>query len=156
MNPTAGLARNIRYGSESGLDPVFWSGDKNCRVLGDLLSTTEQHGVFTFRKPGLFYKQLPGWTSVWSVAPNMPSSLLRNLAKDAGVHIYSEDDQVFASEELIGINALYTGKHVVCFPRKCNVRDLWENKCLGEKVDAVSFELKLGENKLLGIKYETP
>lgn len=154
MKPTRELARNIRYGSESGLFPVFWSEDKNCRVLGELVSTTEQNGVFTFRKPGLFYKKFPGWTSVWSVVPNLPSPLLRNLAQDAGVHIYSEEDQVFASEELIGINALYSGKHILRLPRKCNVRDLWENKVLGKGVDVLSFELKLGENKLLGIDNE--
>lgn len=150
--PTEGLARNIRYGAESGLHPVFWSNDKNCRVLGELTSTTEQNGVFTFRKPGLFHKKFPDWTSVWSVAPNMPSSLLRNLAKEAGVHIYSDDDQVFASKQLIGLNALYTGKHILRLPGKCNVYDAWENKCLGEGVDRVSFDLKLGENKLLILK----
>ena len=145
-----GLSENIRYGSERALFPIFWSEDKNCQVLGEILSTTDENGILTFRKPGLYYKKFKDWTSIWSVAPNMPSALLRSIAKNAGVHIYSEnDDQIFASEKLIGINALHAGKHTLKLPAKCNIYDAVEDKCLAENADSISFDLKLGENKLL-------
>ena len=148
-----GLTHNIRYGSERQLFPVFWSKDKNCHILGELMSTTDENGVLTFRKPGLFLKKNRDWTSIWSVAPNMPSALLRNIAKNAGVHIYSDnDDQIFASEKLIGINALYAGTHTLRLPAKRNVYDALDGKLLGEGIDSMTFDLKLGENRLLIIK----
>jgi hypothetical protein len=130
---TASLPTNLRYGSEGPMEPVFWCDDPQATVLGKLLSTTDEGKVYTFRKPGLSVKKLNGWISVWSGTPNIPSGLLRNIAAQAGVHIYDAgDDQVFASEKLLAVHTKYAGERVIKLPRKCNVFDPFKGKYIAK------------------------
>lgn len=139
---TNGLPTNTRYGTEhfdknNILVPVFWCSDRNVEILGELAATAPN--VLTFRKPGLCVKKFDNWTSIWSGAPNLPSTLLRNIARNVGVHIYDTgDDQVFASEILLAVNARYAGERTIKLPGKYNVYDPFKKEYIAK--DAESFK----------------
>ncbi|MGI6385430.1 MAG: LamG domain-containing protein [bacterium] len=143
---TQGLSTNMRFGGERTLEPVFWVDDPEVQVLGELSCTTNEGAVFTFRKPGLCVKRFKEWTSIWSGVPNLPSSLLRNIAKSAGVHIYSEgDDQVFASEKVFSIHARYGGVRKISFPRKTTIYDPFKKRYVARSVDKIEVPMTKGD-----------
>ncbi len=143
---TKGLPTYMRFGCERTLEPVFWVDDPEAQILGELSCTTNEGAVFTFRKPGLCMKRFKDWTSIWSGVPNLPSPLLRNIAKSAGVHIYSEgDDQVFASERVFSIHAGYDGVRKISFPRKTTIYDPFKKEYVARNVDKAEKFMKKGD-----------
>ena len=125
---TSGLSTATRFGTADSVEPVFWCEDDQVVTLGEAVATSP--GVFTFHHPkGLCLKQVGDCTSVWSAAPNLPSPLLRNLARLAGVHIYDDgDDVVYASQKVLVIHTRYEGERVIHLPRFCNVYDPFAKK----------------------------
>ncbi|MCB5251947.1 MAG: beta-galactosidase [bacterium] len=146
---TEGMPTNIRFGSEQPLEPVFWVDDPTVKVLGELTSTTNEDGIYTFRKPGLAIKRFANWISIWSGAPNLPSSLLRNIAQSAGVHIYSDsDDQVFASQRIFSLHARYDGMRTIKFPQKTSLYDPFAKRYIARNIDVMKMFVKKGETLL--------
>ncbi|MDD5599986.1 MAG: beta-galactosidase, partial [Victivallaceae bacterium] len=138
---TRGLSTNMRFGTDyRALSPLFYCADKKAVVLGEILASTPDNGVYIFRKPGLCVKRFKNWTSIWSAVPNIPSSLLRNIAKYAGVHIYDDgDDQVFASEKLLSVHTRYSGERTIKLPKMSNLYDPFKKQYIAKGVR----ELKL-------------
>lgn len=137
---TKGLATDLRYGLRQSLSPVFSCIDKQAIVLGEGASTSST--VWTFRQAGLCVKEFKDWTSVWSAVPNIPSSLLRNIAGYAGVHIYDKgDDQVFASERLLAIHTRYAGERIIKLPKKCDIYDPFKKDYIAKKVQEFKVDL---------------
>ena len=127
------------------ISPRFWSDDPEAEVLGKLAGLD---------KPGLVVKKQPGWTSVYSSAPILPAVLLRNIARAAGCHIFSDaGDVVVANKNVLSIYAPGGGTRTVRLPRRSKVVDLLENRTIAER--ATEFPLTLAPNRtvLLGIEY---
>jgi len=126
------------------INPRFWSDDPQAQILGKLAGID---------KPGLVVKKQPGWTSVYSSAPILPAALLRNVARAAGCHIYSDaGDVVYANRNFLGIYAPGGGSRTVRLPRKSRVVDLLENRVLADGV--TEFPLKLAANSTMLLKLE--
>jgi hypothetical protein len=150
---TRGLPTNMRFVCERPIEPVFWVNDPDAQVLGEIINTTNEGGIYTFRKPGLCVKRFKDWTSVWSGVPNLPSCLLRNMAKTAGVHIYSEgDDQVFASQKVFSIHARYDGIRKISFPGKITVYDPFRKEHVMRNADKIERFMKKGDTLLWVLK----
>jgi len=124
--------------------PQFYCDDPEATVLGKLA------GV---EKPGLVVKKQPGWTSVYSAAPILPASLLRNIARASGVHIYSDaGDVVYADRNYVAIYAPGGGTRVVRLPRKSRVTDALEARVI---VDAAQeFKLDMSANSTVILRVE--
>jgi len=133
-NPaTRGIYTNTRYGTAEEYGPVIFCKDQETQTLGWLTATLP--GIPTFRKPGLCIKKFKNWTSIWSGAPNLPTSILRNIAKNAGVHIYDDhNDQIMTSKMLFACHTKYSGKRTIKFPQKCDVYDPLKNKYIGKGI----------------------
>lgn len=72
-----------------------------------------------------------GWRSVWSAAPSLPSALLCEIARRAGVHVYSDaGDQVFRSQNLLAVHAFSDGKRTIRLPESMDVRDAFTEETL--------------------------
>jgi hypothetical protein len=126
------------------INPRFWSDDPKAQTLGKLAGVD---------KPGLVVKRQPGWTSVYSSAPILPAALIRNIARAAGCHIYSDaGDVVVANRNFLGIYAPGGGSRTVRLPRKSRVIDLLENRILADGV--TEFPLKLAANQSILLKLE--
>jgi hypothetical protein len=73
------------------------------------------------------------YNSIYCTVPNMPVSLLRDIANMSRVHIYCHtNDVVYADEEYIIIHASYSGEKRIYLPVKAIVYDgLTDNKLYG-------------------------
>jgi len=97
---TNGL-NGIMYGnSTQGVNPLLYVDDSSVTKLGYYTDRTTY--------VGLAVKDMGDWTSIYSGAMNLPVGLLRNILKNAGVHIYSENsnDVIFSNANYV---ALYSG-----------------------------------------------
>ena len=121
----------------------MYAADPQATVLGTLGA-----GV---NRPGLVVKQVSGWRSIFSGAPVLPSSLLRGIAREAGVHIYSDaDDVVTANRNFLCMYAPKGGKRTVRLPQRATVVDLIDGRTIARRV--TQFELTMAENTSILLK----
>jgi hypothetical protein len=126
------------------ISPRFWSDDRDAQVLGKLAGVNE---------PGLVVKKVSGWTSIYSSAPILPAPLLRNIARVAGCHIYSDGgDVVYANREFLGFYSPRGGDRIIRLPKRSNVIDLLSNQVIAR--DASEFRADLKPNTTLLLKIE--
>jgi hypothetical protein len=136
-----GLQRNL---PGFRITPRFWSDDPQATVLGRLAGLD---------RPGLVFKRMPGWTSIYSSAPILPAALLRNIARAAGGHVYSDaNDLVYADRSFLGIYAPAGGTRMVSLPHKSKVVDLLENRTLVQ--GASEFRLSLAPNSTVLLAFQ--
>ena len=97
---TKGLNGVIYGNSTQGVNPLLYVDDNSVTKLGYYTDRTTY--------AGLAVKEMGDWTSVYSGAMNLPVGLLRNILKNASVHIYSENgnDVIFSNANYV---ALYSG-----------------------------------------------
>jgi len=70
---------------------------------------------------------------VWSAAMPLPANLLRACARQAGCHIWcEEDDVIYASDSLVSIHSVKSGPRTLHLPRPCHVTDALTNQPVGE------------------------
>jgi hypothetical protein len=126
------------------IGPRFTADDPGAQVLGTLAGVD---------KPGLAVKKQAGWTSVYSSAPLLPAALLRNIARAAGCHIYSDaHDVVYAGSGYLGIYAPEGGTRTVRLPRRSRVVDALDGKVVAE--NAREFPLPMAPNSTVILKVE--
>lgn len=119
------------YGMQGKISPVFSIADPAVKVWGKLPDGS----------PGAGVKKLAGWTSIYSAAPRVPSWLIRNIAKNAGIFIYSEsDDVVFAGRDYLVIHTAKPGMKKLKFPQKCDWHEVFEKKFYGKNTASISFK----------------
>jgi hypothetical protein len=86
------------------------------------------------------------WTSVWCGLPVLPPVILRNIARGAGVHIYSDgDDFVTANRFMVALHARYAGERTIRLPQPATVTDLMTGKRVAKKVATFRVNLKRNE-----------
>ena len=119
------------------ISPRFYADDPEATVLGLLRAGID--------KPGLVLKKQDSWTSIYSAAPIVPSALLRGIARQAGVHIYSEaDDVVCANKHFLSLYAPRAGKRTINLPQRATVIDVLSGAVIAE--DVTEFPLELPEH----------
>ncbi len=126
------------------ISPRFWIADPAALTLGKLAGVD---------KPGLAVKKQSGWTSVYSSAPILPAALIRNIARAARCHIYSDaGDNVYAGLNFLGIYAPGGESRTVRLPRKARVVDLLEDKVLADGVTELPLRLEPNQTVLLRLE----
>ena len=129
---TTGLPPNTVFGTDNSIGPYFYCIDPEAITLGNLLSP---HCGVLPELPGFCVKEFDDWRSIFVGAPNIPSNVLRNIAKYAGVHIYSDDDDVvYANNNFLAIHTNHAGKRTIRLPRRCSVYDVFEDRLVAEDV----------------------
>jgi hypothetical protein len=69
-------------------------------------------------------KRMQEWTSVYSMTPVLPPAFYRELARLAGVHIYSErDEALYANRSYLTIAANEAGTRTIRLPQNVDVFD---------------------------------
>ena len=70
----------------------------------------------------------------------------RQVAREAGVHLYSEaGDQVLAEKQLLTVHAAQDGARQIALPRRCRVQDAWSGEIVLEDGTEFTANLKRGE-----------
>ena len=136
-----GLDVSKPVGASATVTPRFYSVEAGAKTLATLAGTDQ---------PGLVSKQNDGWTAVYSSSIELPAALLRNLARQAGAHVYVDSgDATYADNRYIGVHAASEGEKTVNLPRQCRVRDVLSGQELTGQNKTVRFSLRRGETKLL-------
>jgi len=126
---TEGLTGNTFWGTDAPIDPIFYCTDPDVKVLGRILPAPE--GLF--QAPGFCVKEFSQWTSVYFAVPNIPSCILRNIARYAGCHIYSDDDDiVYANDRFLAIHAGRGGLKKIHLPEPKTVVEAFSGKVVAE------------------------
>ena len=133
---TSSLVGPASFG-EGKISPTFFVQDDEAEVLGVDASS----GL-----PGLCLKKMDGWTSVYSAAPCIASSLLRTLARRAGVHLYVDEDAVvYANRSLVSVTMVEPGKRTIDLPEPATVKDAFTGEVLAR--EATPFDVDFGERE---------
>ena len=143
---TQGLDPGLRWGVEDGpYGPVIFADDNEATVLATLHAPAhEDNKTEALTRPGLVVRQFPDWRSIWCGVPDMPASLLRNIARTSGVHIYTDsDDVLYANRFMVAIHTRLAGKRTIHLPQKATLIDAFSGKKVAE--DTAKFEVELGQ-----------
>lgn len=129
---------DVRYGwlhIDVGVKPSMLAvADPGAEPLGFLRSDAV----------GLARKRHQGWTSVFSSAPCLPTSLLRELLRQAGVHVYAEGgDVIYANRSMLAISASSAGAKTLTLPRPGALVDV---------LDGTTLETDAGGRATLSLK----
>jgi hypothetical protein len=150
--PLAALPGGYSYGTHSRLAPILEVVDPEARVWGLARCTSADvlDGVGwplpCYQGAGLAEKTVDGARVVFSAAGPLPAPVLRELARSAGVHVYSEEgDYVAASESLLALHASFTGTHRIKLPRKAKVTDALTGTAVGTDLTEFTVPLNLGQ-----------
>jgi len=121
----------LSYGPGDTIQTWFYPDDPEAVVLGTLPDG----------RAGLAIRQYPGWTAVYSTAPLLPAKLLRRLARQAGVHLYIDtEDVVWASHDLLAVSVKDAGPRNVQLPRQASVTDVYSGQPLAEAVRSLQVQ----------------
>jgi hypothetical protein len=120
--------------------PVFYADDPNAEVLGTLRN---------FGEPGLVYKDLGSRTSIYSSAPMLHSTLVRNILEHSGVHIYSKGkDLIYANDTYVSLTAHQRGTRTILLPRRATVTDALTGETVASKARRISFTAEQYETRI--------
>ncbi len=124
--------------------PRFYVDDRDATVLGNLAEVG---------KAGLAVKKQTGWTSIYSSAPILPAALLRNIAREADCHVFSDaNDVVYANRNFLCIYAPTGGTRTIRLPNKAKVTDMLENKVITG--GSAEFPLEMTANSAVLLRLE--
>lgn len=121
------------YGQEHRTMPVCYADDSSVSIWGTLADG----------RAGLVVKDHGTWTAVYSAAPLLPAFVLRQLSRLAGVHAYTDtEDVVWASRDLVAISVRQPGPRTIRLPRAADMSDLYDGKEIGCGVRAFSVDFQ--------------
>lgn len=125
------------------LNPSFQVVDSEVEVLARYVSGG---GV------AVAAKKVAGYTSVYSGVLQLPVSLLRELARRAGVHIYCESGDIVAADGgLLSVHASRAGSVLLKLPAGSKLSESITGQKISES-DTCSFEVDKGETIILRCK----
>jgi hypothetical protein len=136
-------ARGRRFAAgHARLSPTFAVTDGRAQVLARYADCGEV---------GIASMAQGDWTSVYCGTLQMPSGLLRDLARQAGVHVYNEqDDIVTAGNGFVGLHACSEGRKLLRMPARCRLTDALTGETRGPAAE-FGFDMRLGDTVLLQV-----
>lgn len=138
------LTKNVAdFGVDNQLSPIFYPQDK-VEVLG----VYKENGL-----PAVWTKKDSRYNIIYIGTLIAPSSLLRNIAKQAGVHIYSEmDDVVEADAGFLCVSAREEGERLIKLRKKATIEDALSREILGKDVAQFKLRMRKGETRLFFLR----
>ncbi len=129
---------------DSYLYPMFYADDESATTLARFAINS---------LPAVSVKEMDGYTSVYYGAKYIPNTLIRELARYAGVQIYNESEDVtYVGRNYITFHASSGGEKTLHFPHPVTITEVYENKCYGENVTQITFPAYMGETKMFRIE----
>ena len=124
--------------------PRFYADDPGATVLGTYPETGE---------PGYVVKKIGKGTSIYMAAPVPPSKMLTNIFREAGVHIYSEtQDLINANERFVAFcNRSGEGDKTLRLPSVSKIEDAFTGEVLAQRTNKLNFTAKDGETLIFKV-----
>jgi len=135
-----GAAAHAPFGMPAAARPRLYVSDPDAAPLGRF----EDDG-----KVALAAKSVAGAPWLYSAAPVVPERVLRNSARAAGAHLYSDlDDWIAASRSLLAVHARRDGERRFRLPRASDVVDAFTGTTVARRADGFRATLRRGETAL--------
>ena len=131
-------------GEETGAERIWVPASASGKVYGYLEGTDT---------PGLVSRAVDGWTSVYSVAPKLTPDLLREFARKAGCHIYTDCGGAFyTDDQWIGVQAPEAGPVSIALRQAGKVVDALTGQPVKVDGDEATLDMAAGETRLLRVE----
>ena len=79
----------------------------------------------------------------------VPAGVLRGLAREAGAHIYTdEEDVIYAGHDMLMLHTVRTGDKAITLPREADVFDAFSGQLIARKVTSFTDRLQAGHTRL--------
>jgi hypothetical protein len=79
----------------------------------------------------------------------VPASLLANIAREAGVHLYGEPGTIVTTDgRLLAVTSGEGGRKTIAFPRPADVEDALDGTAPARQTTEYELRLKPGETRL--------
>jgi hypothetical protein len=131
---TRDVSQELFWGMNRMIAPIFHLEDDDATILGDVIYSLGRC------QPGLAVKSFnagtaEAWNSVYCATPNIPSPVLRGIARWAGVHLYNEDgDVLYATPRFVAAHTVKGGPRTFRLPEPVEVvYDLYNRQLLGQR-----------------------
>ncbi|MBX9652364.1 beta-galactosidase [bacterium] len=136
-------ARSLFEVANSQSPPMNESPVGHPHIWLDLLAVEDPTAIPLGRLAGnkdvaFAMKALDDWTSVYTLNPVLPASILAGLARRAGVHLYSDrNDTLYASRQYLTINADGKGVRDISFPRPVTLIDPFTDELISRRTKQI-------------------
>jgi len=132
------LSQTLHWGTDRMIEPLLAGDDEEAVKLGNVVINEGRC------EAGLLLKEYDDFKVIWSAAQGLPASLLREIARFSGVHIYNDEgDVMYASGEFLMLHSLKGGKRCVKLPSAMTVCDVVLEKEIAS--DVMEFEADFGK-----------
>lgn len=93
------------------------------------------------------------WKLAWTPEPHPATEELRQVARDAGVHLYHEEDEAFyAGNGFVALHAQHEGEKTLHFEKEVHLRELFAEKPLEAVTTELTFNLKAKETRCFEVR----
>jgi hypothetical protein len=131
------------YPTHDDFGPLFYIDDPKATTLG---MGRYHMGLI---RPAFAVKKMPDWTSVYCSLPVLPPAVIRNMAREAGVHIYCDNNDFMAANNwLLTICAAGDGPRTVRLLRKATVVDAMTGETVKRRAASFEVEMQYGETRV--------
>jgi len=149
---TENLHGSMSYGDSAPYGPALlprW--EDGISVQGTVLA---QRGV---NRPGLAIKEIGAgegaWTSIFSAAAPLPADLIREAARYAGAHVYSEEnDVILASKYFLAVHSTRRGCRTIALPQVSRVTDPVTGSVISERTESLEIEVDPPQTRLFRLE----
>ena len=140
---TRNLPTSSFWGTDMRLGPLFTVDDAEVTTLGTVVINQGRC------EPGYVVKQEADWASIYMAAPNPPPGVLRELARYAGVHLFSEsEDVLYADRNHVAIHTVRGGVKTIRLPWRSDVWEMYSNRQVGRDCTAFEDRMEAGATHL--------
>jgi hypothetical protein len=130
--------------SAADLFPVIYPDDPDATVLAYFLDS---------KLPALAIKEQDGYTSIYCGSKHISCDMVKEFARYAGCHIYSEtDDVVYANKNYVTVHAASSGVKTIHLPEKRDVVDVYDGTVAATNADTFCVDLRRGETRMFRLK----
>ncbi len=138
---TKAVYGNNVYGFDVRYDDMFTSND------GEALALFENSSV-----PALVRKNCGGFVSVYSAVGNIPADVLRDVAREAGVFIYSDtSDIAYVNSGIISVCSHTDGEVKINMPYDCTLEEQFDSGEIKVSEGKFTLNMRRGEVKMFKI-----
>lgn len=142
------------------IDETGLGGDRMTALTGielDAAAVETQPVYDPSKDSGLKIERLPGWVSIYSPGPVVSSKSLREVARIAGCHVYSDsDDPFFCNSSYVALHSRTAGTKRISLPRRCTVRDALTGELIARSAGRFAANFKRHETRIFELVPTAP
>ncbi len=139
------IADGKRYGAEkTGYAPISYVTDSAATTWGNIVGTS---------LTGLAYKDNSTWHCVYSTAPNLPTSALRYILAQAGVHIYSQDsgDIIHSNSRYLSLYSQNSGEKTLSLGGYYQINDAYTGALVSARTNVLQYTHQANDTRLFAL-----